>query len=77
MTSEATHCQSFSSVGRSASFSISEGQYLVAELGGDRLIARMDVTISGTAILLGDSGATITAKNSSSHNLNNGEFIWE
>ena len=77
MTNEATHCANFSSIGKWADISISAGQFLVAEIGGDKLTAKMSAGISGYAILLGDSGASVSAKSSSSHELKEGEFIWE
>ncbi len=77
MSGEASNCQNFSSVGKSVSLSLNNGDFLVCEIGGDKLTVNMPANVSGNVIMLGDSGATATTKSSSSNNLSGGEFIWE
>lgn len=77
MTGEATKCQSFSSIGVSTSISVTKGEYLVCTVGSDRLTLNMPATISGTAIMLGSSGASATVKDSDSHGLSEGQLVWE
>lgn len=77
MSGEAAHCQNFNSVGKSTNLSLTKGNYLVCEIDGDTLTVNMPVSIQGYIIMLGDSGASATSKSSTSHNLSEGEFIWE
>jgi len=77
MSSESSRCQNFSSVGKSANLSLSKGSYVVCKIGNDTLTFNMPVGISAFVVLLGSSGATITTQSSSSHNLAEGEFVWE
>ena len=77
MSSESTHCQNFSSIGKSTKLSLTKGQYLLCNIGSDSLTANMPSTISALIIMLGDSSATVKSQSTSSHNLSEGEFIWE
>ena len=77
MSNEATHCQSFSSVGRSVNLSINKGDYLVCDIGKDTLTVNMSVSLSALVITLGDRGASVNLKSSASENLSEGEFIWK
>ena len=77
MSSEATRCQNFSSVGKSHNLSLTKGGYLVCQVGSDSLTVRMSVSLSALVVTLGSSSATASAEASSSHNLNEGEFIWQ
>ena len=77
MSGEATRCQNFSSVGKTFDISLSKGGYLVCTVGSDTLTARMSAGFSALVVILGDSSASASAGSSSSHNLSEGEFIWE
>ena len=77
MSSESTHCQSFSSIGKSTNLSLTKGQYLVCSIGSDNLTANMPTTVSAFVVILGDSSATAKSQSTSSHKLAEGEFIWE
>lgn len=77
MTSEATKCQNFTSIANNVTLSMTKGKYLVCEIGDEKLTLNIPADISGYVILIGDSGASATVKSSSSHNLSEGEFVWE
>lgn len=77
MTNEATKCENFYEIAKKSTLSMTEGKYLVCEIGDDKLTVNMPVTISGYVIILGDSEATATTHSSSSHTLSKGEFVWE
>ena len=77
MSSEATRCQNFNSIGKSDSLSLNAGSYLVCKIGNDTLTYNIPASMSALVITLGDSGASISTKSSTSHNISEGEFIWE
>ncbi len=77
MTNEATKCQNFSSVASYTTLSMTKENYLVCEIGSDKLTLCMPADISGYVIMLGSSSASAAVKSSSSHKLSTGEFIWE
>lgn len=77
MSSEATRCQNFSSVGKKAELSLTNGRYLVCEIGGDKLTVNMPTSISALIVMLGSNGASATTNATDSHNLSEGEFIWD
>lgn len=76
MSNEATHCKSFNSVGKKTDIQLNKGSHLVCEIGEDTLTLHMPLTISALVVTLGDSGAFVVTKSGSSHNLSEGEFIW-
>ena len=77
MANESTNCKNFSTLGKSLSVDVKQGEYLVADIGGAKLTANMAASISGTAVVLGSASATVTTSSTSSHNLSEGQFIWE
>lgn len=77
MSSESTNCNNFSKIGKSQNISFKQGEYLVAKIGGSELTLCMPATISGRVIMLGDSGASASAKSSSGEKLKEGEYIWK
>ena len=77
MSNEATHCQSFSSIGKSSSLALSKGEYLVCEIGKDTLTVNMPLSLSALVITLGDSGASVNTKSTVSEDISEGEFIWK
>ena len=77
MSNEATKCQNFSSVGKSGSISLTEGGYLICEVGGNTLTVNMPVSMSALVVVLGSSSANVSYSASSEHNLAKGEFIWK
>ena len=76
MSGEATRCQNFSSVGKSHNLSLTKDGYLACSIGADNLTVRMPVGLSALVVTLGSSSATASASSTSSHTLNEGEFIW-
>ncbi len=76
MSGESTRCDSFASVGKSTNLSLTKGEYLVCEIGSDKLTVNMPITISALVVTLGSSGASVTKKTSNSPSLSEGEFAW-
>ena len=77
MSGEATHCQNFASVGKNLSLSLTKGQYIICDIGGQKLTLNMPATISASVVLLGSGNATATASATSSYTLSEGEFMWD
>lgn len=76
MTSEATHCQNFSSVGKSTRLSLSSGSYLVATVGDRTATVQMPLSLSATVIVLGDKSASVTVQTSVSAVLDQSGVAW-
>jgi hypothetical protein len=76
MSNEATHCQSFSSVGKSIQMSLTKDSYLVAEIGGGTATIKMPATINALVITLGDSSPSITTESSVSVALDENGVAW-
>ena len=76
MTNEATHCRSFSSVGSMKTLSLSEGGFLIAEIGGSTATVQMPCSMSAYVIVLGDPSASVSAKSSSSAALDANGVSW-
>ena len=76
MSNEATHCQNFSSVGKSSQLSLTKDSYLVAEIGGGTATIKMPATINALVITLGDSSPNIETKSSVSVALDENGVAW-
>ena len=76
MSNEATHCQNFSSVGKSTQMSLTKDSYLVAEIGGGTATIKMPATINALVITLGDSSPSITTESSVSVALDENGVAW-
>ena len=76
MSSEATHCKNFSSVGKSTQMSLPKDSYLVAEIGGGTATIKMPVSISALVITLGDSSPSIATESSISVTLDENGVAW-
>ena len=76
MSSEATHCQNFSSVGKSTQMSLNKDSFLVAEIGGSTATIKMPASINGLIITLGDSSPSITTESSSNVTLDENGVAW-
>jgi len=76
MSNEATHCQSFSSVGKSTQMSLTKDSFLVAEIGGGTATIKMPASINGLVITLGDSSPSITTESSVSVELDENGVAW-
>ena len=73
MGSEATKCQNFSSVGKSATVSLQSGGYLVVS---DFATVKMPTSISALVVVLGSTNAGISSATSTSYTLDNNGVYW-
>ena len=76
MSNEATHCQNFSSVGKSTQMSLTKDSYLVAEIGGGTATIKMPASINALVITLGDSSPSINTESSVSVELDGNGAAW-
>ena len=76
MSNEATHCQSFSSIGKSTQMSLTKDSYLVAEIGGGTATVKMPASINALVITLGDSSPSITTASSTTQTLDENGVAW-
>jgi len=76
MSNEATHCQNFSSVGKSTQMSLTKDNYLVAEIGGGTATVKMPASINALVITLGDSSSRITTESSVSVAIDENGVAW-
>ena len=76
MTSESTHCQNFSSVGKSSQLSLTKDNYLVATIGEGTATIKVPVTLSAFVIVLGDNSPSITTNSSVSVTLDQNGVAW-
>ena len=76
MSNEATHCQNFSSVGKSTQMSLNKDSFLVAEIGGGTATIKMPASINALVITLGDSSPSITTESSVSVTLDENGVAW-
>ena len=76
MSNEATHCQNFSSVGKSTQMSLNKDSFLVAEIGGGTATVKMPASINALVITLGDSSPSINTESSVSVELDGNGVAW-
>lgn len=76
MSSEATHCQNFSSVGKSDTVSLSNGSYLVVGIDGSTATIKMPVSLSAMVIVLGDTSPSVKTESSSSLKFDSNGVAW-
>ena len=76
MSSEATHCDNFSSVGAKKSVSVSSGGYLVVGIGNTIATIKMPVSLSAIVVVLGDNSPSITTESSTSQTLDGNGVAW-
>jgi len=76
MSNEATHCQNFSSVGKSTQMSLNKDSYLVAEIGGGTATVKMPASINALVITLGDSSPSINTESSANVTLDENGVAW-
>ena len=76
MSNEATHCQNFSSVGKSTQTSLTSGSYLVVGIGDTTATIKMPATINALVITLGDSSPSITTESTASVTLDENGVAW-
>lgn len=76
MTSEATHCRNFSSIGKSSKMTLTSGEYLVAKLGDTTATVKIPVTLSAFLIVLGDKSPSIKTESSTGQALDKNGVAW-
>ena len=77
MSNEATHCQSFSSVGKSTQIALSSGSFLVVGINNTTATVKMPASISSAlVIVLGDSSPSVTTGSSASAVLDENGVAW-
>lgn len=77
MTSEATHCSNFSSIGTRSSLSLNSGSYLTVKVSGKVVsTVKMPDSISAMVIYLGSKSASVSSETSSSATLDNNGVYW-
>ena len=77
MSNEATHCNNFSSVGKSTKLSLSSGSYLVVGIGETQATVKMPVSISAVVIVLGDNSPRTNVESSTSQTLDENGVAWQ
>ena len=77
MSGEATHCQNFSSIGKSSQLSLSAGSYLVAEIGNTTATVKMPASISSAlVIVLGDNSPSVKTESTTAQALDQNGVSW-
>ena len=77
MSSEATHCQSFSSVGTTQSVSLTANGYLSITIDGKTVVSlKMPASISSKVIYLGSSSAQASAQSNTSYETDANGVYW-
>ena len=76
MSSEATHCDNFSSIGAKKNVSVSNGGYLVVGIGNTTATIKMPVSLSGIVVVLGDNSPSISTESSASLALDENGVAW-
>ena len=76
MSSEATHCDNFSSIGAKKNVSVSNGGYLVVGIGNTTATIKMPVSLSSIVVVLGDNSPSISTESSASVALDQNGVAW-
>ena len=76
MSSESTHCNNFSSIGKSTQMSLTSGEYLVVGIGDTTVTVKMPVSLSAMVIVLGDSSPKITTEKTTNQVLDENGMSW-
>ena len=76
MSNEATHCQSFSSVGKTTQLSLNGGSCLVVEMDNTTATIEMPISLSAIIVVLGDNSPKITVGDSNSTVLDENGVAW-
>lgn len=77
MSSEATHCKDFDSIGKSTRISLSSGEFLITELSGACITVKMPLSLSATVVVLGDCDPGISAESDCASELDENGVAWE
>ena len=76
MSSEATHCQGFDTVGHAAQMSLSKGEYLVVGIQSTEVTIRMPVSLSAYVIVLGDNSPSLGTEERTDENFDGNGVAW-
>ena len=76
MSNEATHCQNFSTVGKSSQISLTSGSILVVKMDDTTAMIKVPLSLSAFVAVLGDSSPTITTESSTTETLDQNGVLW-
>ena len=76
MSSEATHCDNFNSIGKSTQTSLTSGEYLVVGIGDTTATIKNPVSLTAVIIVLGDNSPSIKTEGSTSVTLDENGVAW-
>ena len=76
MSSEATHCDNFNSIGKSTQISLTSGNYLVATIANTTATVKIPVSLSAMVVVLGDNSPSITTEKATTQTLDQNGVAW-
>ena len=76
MSNEATHCDNFTSIGKSTQTSLTSGGYLVVGIGDTTATIKMPASMSGLVIVLGSNAPNIKTETSTDLTLDENGVAW-
>ena len=77
MSSEATHCMDFSSVGKSINASIDKNEYLTVKTDGEKTVSiKFPTSLNGKIIYLGSASVSVTSEDSISGEADENGVFW-
>lgn len=76
MSSEAKHCDNFSSIGASKQASLTSGNYLIAEIGDATATLKIPASLSAMIIVLGSNSPSISTVSSTEQALDDNGVAW-
>ena len=76
MSSEATHCDNFTSIGKSAQTSLTSGSYLVVGIGDTTATIKSPVSLNAMVIVLGSNAPSIKTEASTDVTLDENGVAW-
>ncbi|MBR2454404.1 MAG: carbohydrate-binding domain-containing protein [Clostridia bacterium] len=76
MSNEATHCDNFTSIGKTAQLSLGSGNYLVAKIGDLTATVKMPVDLNALVVILGDKAPNVEKKTETDVALDSNGVSW-
>ena len=76
MSNEATHCDNFTSIGKSTQTSLTSGGYLVVGIGDTTATIKMPASMGGLVIVLGSNSPSIKTETSTDLTLDENGVAW-
>ena len=73
---EATHCDNFTSIGKSTQTSLTGGGYLVVGIGDAAVTIKIPASMSGLVIVLGSNAPNIKTETSTDLTLDENGVAW-